>query len=197
MGNRKHLCPEIRRPLFWAAGFYILFLFLFSAKKIPVTDQTDGQERTSVMDEMDGQQISLTGTVCQKEHKQMYEKEICVVYLDHLRSAEKTGEDKAYAEKTESKVMCYLSSTEPENKVMCYLASTEPEPNMGQRILVSGKLAGFPEATNPGEFNLKEYYQILNISYKVQDAKILAISNDYSKILENIYQFKCELGVVL
>ena len=89
MGNRKHLCPEIRRPLFWAAGFYILFLFLFSAKKIPVTDQTDGQERTSVMDEMDGQQISLTGTVCQKEHKQMYEKEICVVYLDHLRSAEK------------------------------------------------------------------------------------------------------------
>ena len=197
MGNRKHLCPEIRRPLFWAAGFYILFLFLFSAKKIPVTDQTDGQERTSVMDEMDGQQISLTGTVCQKEHKQMYEKEICVVYLDHLRSAEKTGEDKAYAEKTESKVMCYLSSTEPENKVMCYLASTEPEPNMGQRILVSGKLAGFPEATNPGEFNLKEYYQILNISYKVQDAKILAGSNDYSKILENIYQFKCELGVVI
>ena len=197
MGNRKHLCPEIRRPLFWAAGFYILFLFLFSAKKIPVTDQTDGQERTSVMDEMDGQQISLTGTVCQKEHKQMYEKEICVVYLDHLRSAEKTGEDKAYAEKTESKVMCYLSSTEPENKVMCYLASTESEPCMGQRILVSGKLAGFPEATNPGEFNLKEYYQILNISYKVQDAKILAVSNDYSKILENIYQFKCELGVVI
>lgn len=185
MGNRKHLCPEIRRPLFWAAGFYILFLFLFSAKKIPVTDQ------------MESQQIFLTGTVCQKEHKEMYEKEICVVYLDHLRSAEKTGEDKAYAEKTESKVMCYLSSTEPENKVMCYLASTEPEPCMGQRILVSGKLAGFPEATNPGEFNLKEYYQILNISYKVQDAKILAVSSDYSKILENIYQFKCELGVVI
>ena len=93
--------------------------------------------------------------------------------------------------------MCYLGSTEPENKVMCYLASTESEPCMGQRILVSGKLAGFPEATNPGEFNLKEYYQILNISYKVQDAKILAGSNDYSKILENIYQFKCELGVVI
>ena len=185
MENREHLCPEIRRPLFWAAGFYILFLFLFSAKKIPVTDQ------------MESQQIFLTGTVCQKEHKEMYEKEICVVYLDHLRSAEKTGEDKAYAEKTESKVMCYLSSTEPENKVMCYLASTEPEPCMGQRILVSGKLAGFPEATNPGEFNLKEYYQILNISYKVQDAKILAVSSDYSKILENIYQFKCELGVVI
>ena len=197
MGNRKHLCPEIRRPLFWAAGFYILFLFLFSAKKIPVTDRMEGHERTSVIDQMEGQQIFLTGTVCQKEHKQMYEKEICVVYLDHLRSAEKTGEDKAYAEKTESKVMCYLSSTEPENKVMCYLASTESEPCMGQRILVSGKLAGFPEATNPGEFNLKEYYQILNISYKVQDAKILAVSNDYSKILENIYQFKCELGVVI
>ena len=207
MGNRKHLCPEIRRPLFWAAGFYILFLFLFSSKKIPVTDQTDGQERTSVMDEMDGQQISLTGTVCQKEHKQMYEKEICVVYLDHLRSAEKTGEDKAYVEKTgedkayaeksKSKVMCYLGSTEPENKVMCYLASTESEPCMGQRILVSGKLAGFPEATNPGEFNLKEYYQILDISYKVQDAKILAVSSGYSKVLENIYQFKCELGVVI
>ena len=81
MGNRKHLCPEIRRPLFWAAGFYILFLFLCSAKKIPVIDQ------------MESQQIFLTGTVCQKEHKQMYEKEICVVYLDHLRCAEKTGED--------------------------------------------------------------------------------------------------------
>ena len=192
MGNRKHLCPEIRRPLFWAAGFYILFLFLFSSKKIPVTDQ------------MDGQQISLTGTVCQKEYKQMYEKEICVVFLDDLKSERKTGEETTGGGITSGETTGEekagdgkLYGEKTKNKVMCYLSSMEQEPCMGQRILLSGKLAGFPEATNPGEFNLKEYYQILNISYKIQDAKILAVSNDYSKILENIYQFRCGLGVVI
>jgi DNA internalization-related competence protein ComEC/Rec2 len=51
---------------------------------------------------------------------------------------------------------------------------------VGNQITVQGTLQKFTEATNPGQFNEKLYYQIENIDYKMLADKIIVTNDHYS-----------------
>lgn len=123
----------------------------------------------------DGEKIVLTGIVKNKEYRVMYGSRIPVLYV---------------------------SSTEDENdrQVMCYMTDSGGGgtlPCIGETVRISGKVSLFREASNPGEFDLKEYYQILNISYKLNQSEILERSGSGFPLKEKLFEIKISCSQIL
>ena len=123
----------------------------------------------------DGEKIVLTGIVKNKEYRVMYGSRIPVLYV---------------------------SSTEDENdrQVMCYMTDSGgggPLPCIGETVRISGKVSLFREVSNPGEFDLKEYYQILNISYKLNQSEILERSGSGIPLKEKLFELKISCSQIL
>lgn len=123
----------------------------------------------------DGEQIVLTGTVVNKEYRVMYGEKIPVIYINSVR------------DKNDRQVMCYMTDVGSGGRL----------PYMGETVRVSGKASLFRTARNPGEFDLKEYYRILNISYKLNQTEILECSESCFRLKEKLFQIKCRCGEVL
>lgn len=122
----------------------------------------------------EGEQTVLTGTVTNKEYRVMYGKKMSVLYVSDA------------GDRDDRQVMCYMKDVGT-NIVL---------PRVGETVRVSGKVSLFREASNPGEFDLKEYYQILNVSYKLNQAEILECSDSCFPLKEKLFQIKyrcCEV----
>lgn len=123
----------------------------------------------------EGEKMVLTGVVENKDYRVMYGSRIPVLYV---------------------------SSAEDENDryVMCYMTDSgggKPLPHIGETVRISGKVSLFREASNPGEFDLKEYYQILNISYKLNRAEILERSGSGFPLKEKLFELKISCSQIL
>ena len=73
--------------------------------------------------------------------------------------------------------------------ILCYLIDQE-EPKMGSVVTVVGKATEFTEATNPGEFDFKRYYQLKDCYFSIRNAKIMKQSENYSKYEDTLYQLR-------
>ena len=123
----------------------------------------------------EGQYACLTGTVTNKEYRVMYGEKMSVLYVSDV------------GDRNDGQVMCYIKDTEGKNML----------PRIGETVRVFGKVSLFRTATNPGEFDLKEYYQILNISYKLNQTEILESSGSCFPLREKLFQIKCRCCEVL
>lgn len=123
----------------------------------------------------EGERIIMTGIVKNKEYRVMYGEKIPVLYVSSV------------GDKNDRQVMCYIKDAGEGNEL----------PRMGETVKVSGKVSLFPEASNPGEFDLKEYYQILNVSYKLNQTEILKRSEICSLLKEKLFQIRCSCCEVL
>ena len=132
---------QIRRPLCLLSLIFVLLVMccVYGAARFkePLPEE--------------GETITLTGIVKNKEYRVMYGEEIPVLYVSSVE------------DKNDRQVMCYMKDA----------GDSKTIPRMGETVRVSGKVSLFREASNPGEFDLKEYYQILNISYKLNQTEIL------------------------
>lgn len=123
----------------------------------------------------EGEKICLTGIVSDKEYRVMYGSRVPVIYVGSTE------------DKNDRQVMCYMTDRGSDGQL----------PSMGETVRVSGKVALFRKATNPGEFDLREYYQILNISYKLNQTEILERSGSCFLLKEKLFQFKCKCSELL
>lgn len=123
----------------------------------------------------EGDRICLTGIVSDREYRVMFGGKIPVLYI----SGVKDGNDR--------QVMCYMTDA----------GGDDPLPGIGETVRVSGKVSRFREASNPGEFDLREYYQILNISYKLNQTEILERSGSCSLLKEKLFQIRSRCCEVL
>jgi len=124
-------------------------------------------DREPLYDENAAEEKYVTGTVKSKESKIRFGKESMVLFVE--------TKDGSSGQKTQ---------------IMCYLKKGQAIPYIGQTVTVCGEKTLFPVATNPGEFNQRNYYQILNISYKLINSEILFQSKKYSLFKENMYRIK-------
>jgi len=92
------------------------------------------------------------------------------------------------------KVLPIDTPTMSAGKIFCYAGDISNEPKMGSVIKIKGKLKGFEEARNPGQFDLAGFYQILKVDFRLYNAEILGVSAEYSKYREGLYQIKRALG---
>lgn len=124
----------------------------------------------------EGERIELTGKVVNKEYRVMYGEKIPVLYVSSAAEDESGGQ-----------VMCYMKAA----------GEGETLPRMGETVRVSGKVSLFREASNPGEFHLKDYYQILNVSYKLNQTEILERSESCFPVREKLFEVKLNCCEVL
>lgn len=123
----------------------------------------------------EGENVILTGIVENKDYRVMYGSRVLVLYVSSVGN------------ENDRQVMCYM--TDP--------GGGKPLPHIGEAVRISGKVSLFREASNPGEFDLKEYYQILNISYKLNQTEILERSGSGFPLKEKLFQFRCRCCEIL
>lgn len=85
------------------------------------------------------------------------------------------------------KLVLYMKSET--DRFLCYVNEGQ-EPRLGSYIKVRGSYQSFKEATNPGQFHQKRYYQILNLNFSLRNAVIEKESIEYSVLKENLYRIK-------
>lgn len=133
----------------------------------------------------DGQVVSVTGKVYQKEIK--YNKSI--IYLENavLCSAfcqpSNQKEQPSTSQLHIGKVMCYMDIDEKGESLPC----------IGSTVWMRGEFQNFKTASNPGEFDVKEYYSLLGMYCSLHNVELVHQGREYSKIREMFWRFgqKC------
>ena len=86
------------------------------------------------------------------------------------------------------------AETKATENILCYLREGVPEPEIGSLVILKGTLKNFQQPTNPGQFNAPFYYQILRISFRLNQAEIQVKSDKFYKISEGLYQLRRKAG---
>lgn len=153
-----------KRPLgFGALAAVVLLFLLMVVRDYPYRDYEKFQ----------GKAVTITGKIYKKETVSRLKGRVLVLYLKLL--------DGNGSEGTE------IAVGPPGKNAICYLKSGQDEPEMGSTVKVKGKFSGFERASNPGQFDAYSYYRISGISYRLNQAIILAKSTKYNKIKETGY----------
>ncbi|MDE6529879.1 MAG: DNA internalization-related competence protein ComEC/Rec2 [Lachnospiraceae bacterium] len=86
-------------------------------------------------------------------------------------------------------------NTENTYGLICYLRQEAPP--MGATVLLTGEIAVFPTATNPGEFDQRKYYLLQGYCGKVSVEEIVSVSEEYDVFREGMYRLRRYLSSVL
>lgn len=80
--------------------------------------------------------------------------------------------------------------------VLCYMEKGQ-EPAIGSLVIISGKFRAFCHATNPGEFDSADYYQINRIQGRLMQGALEYESPSDHALWEKLYQCRIYLGLLL
>ena len=168
----------MRRPvcLIGLAFVVIIRLYLYFAP-LPLAD----------LEEIDRSAVVLTGQVDKKEYRISKEQKVPVIYLKNVQILNPQTENMQSNDNAQVSALAQIEG------VICYLDDGE-EPKMGSYVRVQGKLRIYSEATNPGEFDARRYYQILHIQASLQQAKVVKESTSYSIFREKLLYIKTYLA---
>lgn len=164
----------MRRPLVWVCLFFVFLIWIVTYiwsdyiwPDKPISEQT----------------VRIEGTVCDKQWKIYHSEKVLILYLNHI-SIQNQNQIDSYS--NYEKIMCYL-----------YKMEDEMEPGMGEIVLLEGKMEGFDHATNPGQFDAKNYYTILDIVGRVGNAKLIKRTYTKNRFLEFLYQMKKQQAEII
>ncbi|MCM1252932.1 MAG: DNA internalization-related competence protein ComEC/Rec2 [Clostridium sp.] len=175
----------MRRPVCLIGLAFVLMLWIyFYINPLPETSFGEDCRHTVV----------LIGQVDKKEYRISKEREVPVIYLKNVQILNSQTEN---AQSIETEQTLMLSQIEG---VICYMEEekgAETAPKIGSYVRMQGRLRAFSQATNPGEFNSRRYYQILHIQARLQNAQLLQESISYHKFREKLWQIKTYLAALL
>ena len=164
--------------------------------------------------ELEGQTVIVQGRVYQKEVKTQGGQDKTVVYLKQVSFAGDNpveGQLLVQKEAAERQLLVQEEAAEKQllvqgkcaekpavtkatENILCYLREGVPEPEIGSLVILKGTLKNFQQPTNPGQFNAPFYYQILRISFRLNQAEIQVKSDKFYKISEGLYQLRRKAG---
>lgn len=164
--------------------------------------------------ELEGQTVIVQGRVYQKEVKTQGGQDKTVVYLKQVSFAGDNpveGQSVVQEEAVEGQLLVQKEAAEKQllvqgkcaekpadtkatENILCYLREGVPEPEIGSLVILKGTLKNFQQPTNPGQFNAPFYYQILRISFRLNQAEIQVKSDRFYKIAEGLYQLRRKAG---
>ncbi len=157
----------MRRPLCFICMAFVAAVFI-ALKLFPLSLEAPANE---------GSRGTYVGKVYQKEYKYGQ----LVLYLEQVNQVEDI-----------SKI---ISNENSKIKIMCY-TQAGCEPKMGSSVCVEGKVQCFPVANNPGEFDAANYYRVLGVAYRLVNAEVLYVGDEYSAYHEYLYQLRRWLEVI-
>lgn len=160
----------MKRPLFALCLTIVLGVILYLQLQPPTAVSYGGAV---------GEEVCLSGLVYAKEYQKGLNGPILVLYLkpEELRFQNQN-------------IPFY-------NNFICELQSEADAPFIGSRILVTGILREYEAATNPGQFDTKQYYGILGFSAKIMDCRLEFTDGECNVLKEKLWQVRCTLGDVI
>ena len=81
--------------------------------------------------------------------------------------------------------------------VICYMKEIEQYPNIGSKITIKGKAYTFKNATNEGQFDQRNYYEIIGVKYGLKNAKIISCKKEYSRIKHTLFKIRRSFSMKL
>lgn len=122
----------------------------------------------------EGAYVELLGTIFRRNEKSEYQ----IIYLTDVQ-------------------VCYNKQILNESKILVYInfKNSETQQNketfsVGNQIRVSGEVSFFESATNPGNFDQKEYYQKQSIHACVWADEAEVLNREYSYVKEKLTQLR-------
>ena len=141
---------------------------------------------------LDGQRLIVQGQVYRKEWKERSDSEqIPVLYLKsvHILNGFDEESDEYWKNHFQQfpnyemkHVICYMEAVESKQGESCNL------PAIGEAVRVSGQVRSFSHATNPGEFDMREYYYVMKLEFALEDAAVLAVGGRAKVLEEGLHQ---------
>lgn len=159
----------MKRPLLLVCLCCVLISVLRLARGAEILEKSDGMGSVSVADLTGMGTIVFSGRIYQKDDEKFY--------LDSI-SIQKNA--------VSSQQKNPLKQIRLSENLICEWDRSESL-KLGSIINVKGTLSEFQRATNPGEFDSKEYYHTLQIGGKLTDVEILFVSEEYSVLKELLY----------
>lgn len=145
-----------------------------------------------------GEEVTFYGQVYQKEYRVSYGEEFVILYLQ-FESVSKEA-NASYQELNQ--FANHFSVNYPKPKIIFEIRMSDlPEtadgrsyvPRLGEEIFVRGKWQEFVHATNPGEFDLADYYAIEGIYGSIEEGEIVAGSGKYWRLQEWLFRLRQKL----
>ena len=168
-------------------------------------------DKTTVYDYMDREQIVSAGYVEWKEYRSSRDTETPVIHLSDavilkqsqianlerfLSDSEKISKKDLHRFWKENKDNLRKENTERIEGILCYMGEGVL-PETGSLVMVRGSFRAFAHATNPGEFDAADYYQILGQQGKILDGSLLSKSSVHDAFREKLYQVREYLSLLL
>lgn len=77
--------------------------------------------------------------------------------------------------------------------ILCYCDATEKIPQIGTGIVVKGRVRLLKEARNPGEFDAKDYYEMENVAFCLEQTAIIQYGETYDYYKESLFLLRQKL----
>lgn len=155
----------MRRPVcLFGLAFVIMLLCYLHYWPIPAVS----------FEELDKSTVELTGRVEKKEYRISEERKSLVIYLKEVQIV-----DRSLSQEQETEL----------NGVLCYMREGQ-EPKTGSAVRIRGRFGCFYGATNPGEFDARNYYRILDLQARVTNGTILKESVQYDRFRETLHRLR-------
>ena len=142
-----------------------------------------------------GERVIISGKVRRKEIKA----NSYAIYLGEVHIAEVTGSNGSESVENVSDTG-YEAYSLMESGVVCYLSADgrryDELPRMDERIIAEGKVGEFRTATNPGQFDMKNYYLYKGYGANMYIDTWESISGGYGLYREWLWRLRCYLGSV-
>lgn len=168
-------------------------------------------DKTAVRDPVDREQVVAAGYVEWKEYRSSQDGRTPVLYLSDavilkqsqiadlerfLSDSEKFPNQKLHRLWKENRGHFRREDTGRIEGILCYMKE-DGLPGMGSLVMVRGGYRSFAHATNPGEFDAAEYYEILGQQGRILDCSLAAASGGYDRFREALYRVREYLSLLL
>lgn len=159
----------MRRPLLFGciclAAFIAIWTYCFDAppfySELPVKE---------------GEQITITGQIYQKEYQSYYGTDQINLYLKSIQIIyPDTGQ---------------VSKINPKYKIICEWEPDAEEPELGRYVQIRGTWQLFEHASNPGQFDFADYYGTQNIVGKMKNGSLKGQGEQYWPLREKLYKLR-------
>ena len=141
-------------------------------------------------EDINGETVLISGKVSKKETKTTGGQASYFIYLEQIVPQPDSHTGNYHSGK--DSILSKLNNVEG---ILCYMSNESYIPNIGSYVKLQGKVYTFSIPSNPGEFNEALYYQIKGLDIKMYDCNLVAYSEDYFSLGENLFrlkQFFCE-----
>lgn len=167
--------------------------------------------KTVVCDYVDREQVVVAGYVEWKEYRLSRDIRTPVIHLSDavilkqsqianlerfLSDSEKISKYELHYFWKENKENLRKENTDGIKGILCYLEE-DTLPEAGSLVMLQGNYRAFSHATNPGEFDAADYYEILGQQGRILDAGLLNGSSAYDVFRERLYRVREYLSLLL